>query len=52
MMMNILMQAQVATEAASTQKFDVVVGVIAIIFVGIVAYLISIDRKLTKLEKK
>ncbi len=50
--MNILMQAQVATQVASTQKFDVVVGVIAVIFVGIVAYLISIDRKLTKLEKK
>ena len=52
MMVNILMQAQVATEAVSTQKFDVVVGVIAVIFVGIVAYLISIDRKLNKLEKK
>ena len=52
MMMNILMQVQVATQALSTQKFDVVVGVIAVIFVGIVAYLISIDRKLTKLEKK
>jgi CcmD family protein len=50
--MNILMQAQVVTQAASSQKFDVVVGVIAIIFLGIVAYLISMDRKLTKLEKK
>lgn len=50
--MNILMQTDVATQAASTQKFEVVVGVIAVIFIGIVAYLISIDRKLNKIEKK
>lgn len=33
-------------------KIYVVVGVIAIIFVGLVVYLISIDRRLTKMEKE
>lgn len=33
-------------------KIYVVVGVIAIIFVGIVVYLITIDRRLTKIEKE
>lgn len=42
---------QVNTETYNS-KFEVVVGVIAIIFVGIVAYLISLDRKMKKLEDK
>jgi CcmD family protein len=33
-------------------KIYVVVGVLCIIFLGIVAYLVSIDRKLSKLEKE
>lgn len=33
-------------------KIYVVVGVLVIIFLGIVGYLISIDRKLFKLEKE
>jgi CcmD family protein len=33
-------------------KIYVVVGVIAIIFVGLVVYLIAIDRRLTKIEKE
>ena len=33
-------------------KIYVVVGVIAIIFIGIVVYLISIDRRLKKIEKE
>lgn len=33
-------------------KIYVVVGVIAIIFVGIVVYLVTIDRRLTKIEKE
>jgi len=33
-------------------KIYVVVGVIAIIFIGIVVYLITIDRRLTKMEKE
>jgi len=52
---NILAQSD-AVEMADTMrsngKIFVVVGVIAIVFTGIVIYLISIDRKVTKLEKK
>lgn len=33
-------------------KIYVVVGVIAIIFVGLVVYLVSIDRRLSKMEKE
>ncbi len=33
-------------------KIYVVVAVIAIIFVGIVVYLVTIDRRLTKIEKE
>ena len=33
-------------------KIYVVVGVISIIFVGIAVYLITIDRRLTKIEKE
>ena len=53
-LLTILLQVPHSSEmadAASTDKFYVVVGVIAVLFAGIVAYLISIDRKLRKLEK-
>ncbi len=33
-----------------TGKINVVVGVILLIFLGIVAYLVRLERKLTKLE--
>lgn len=33
-------------------KIFVVVGVIAIIFVGLIVYLITIDRRLSKIEKE
>jgi CcmD family protein len=33
-------------------KIFVVVGVVAIIFTGIIAYLIMLDRKISKLEKE
>jgi CcmD family protein len=33
-------------------KIYVVVGVITIVFIGIVIYLISLDRKVAKLEKE
>ena len=33
-----------------TGKINVVVGVILLIFLGIVSYLVRLDRKLTKLE--
>ncbi len=39
-------------DAAGTEKFYVVVAVIAILFVGMVAYLISLDKKIKNLENK
>ncbi len=39
-------------DASGTGKFYVVVGVIAILFIGIVAYLISLDLKIKKLENE
>ncbi len=36
----------------NTAKIYVVVGVIAIIFIGIVIFLVRLDRKLTKLENQ
>lgn len=36
----------------STGKIYVVVGVLVLIFLGLVIYLISMDRKLTKLENQ
>lgn len=45
-------QAEMADVMRENGKIYVVVAVVAIIFVGIVAYLISIDRKLRKLEKE
>ncbi|MEP7195821.1 MAG: CcmD family protein [Saprospiraceae bacterium] len=36
----------------SSGKINVVYGVILIIFVGIVFYLIQLDKKIIKLEKK
>lgn len=49
----ILLQIQHTADmqnADDTQKFFVVVAVIAVLFAGITAYLISIDRKLKKAE--
>ena len=37
--------------AAGTEKYYVVVGVIAILFLGIVGYLVSMDKKIKELEK-
>lgn len=34
------------------QKFNVVIGIISVIFIGIVLYIIRLDRKISKLEKK
>lgn len=36
----------------SNGKIFVVVGVIAIVFTGIIIYLVSIDKKISRLEKK
>jgi CcmD family protein len=43
---------EMADAMRSDGKIFVVVGVIAIVFSGIVLYLISIDRKVSRLEKK
>lgn len=51
----LLQQTSHASElanAADTQKFYVVIAVIGVLFAGIVAYLISLDKKISKLEKK
>lgn len=45
-------QSNSMADAPSTDKFQVVVAVIALIFLGIVAYLISLDLKIRKQEKK
>lgn len=54
-MLNILLQVQQRSadmaDAQGTGKIEVVVGVLAVIFAGIVAYMISVDRKIKKLEK-
>ena len=52
---NIFAQAEsveMADTMRSNGKIYVVVGVIAIVFTGIIIYLISVDRKVSKLEKK
>ncbi len=36
----------------SEGKIYVVVGVIAIIFIGLVVYLISLDRRISKMENR
>jgi len=51
----VLLQAQQSAtlvNAEDTHKFFVPVMVIAVIFIGIIIYLISLDRKIKKLEKK
>jgi CcmD family protein len=45
-------QVEMADGLRSSGKIYVVVGVLCIIFVGIVVYLINIDRKLEQLKKK
>ena len=45
-------EIEMATAMRSSGKIYVVVAVIAVIFIGLVFYLISIDRKLKKLETK
>jgi CcmD family protein len=43
---------EMATGLRSSGKIYVVVLVIAVIFIGLLAYLFSIDRRLKKLEKE
>lgn len=51
---NMMVQAQqieMADALRSSGKIYVVVGVLVIIFIGIVGFLIHLERKLNKLEK-
>jgi len=45
-------EPQMADQFRKEGKIYVVIGVILIIFAGLVAFLVYLDRKLTKLEKK
>lgn len=38
--------------AAGEGKFNVVIAVLVAIFIGIIAYLVIIDRKISKIEKQ
>jgi CcmD family protein len=55
-MLHTLLQIQQHTselpDADNNGKMMVVVAVLSVIFTGIVFYLISLDRKLSKLEKE
>jgi K+-transporting ATPase A subunit len=44
--------AEMADVMRSNGKIYVVVGIILIVLVGLIAYLIMLDRKITKLENK
>ena len=54
MMFSIIAQAQSNVEMADTMRSEgkiyVVVGIILIVLVGLIAYLIMLDRKVKKLE--
>lgn len=39
-------------DAGDTGKFFVVIAVVALLFTGIVTYMISVDRRLRNIEKK
>lgn len=53
---NVFAQTEASPEMADTMRSEgkiyVVVAILVIIFIGIVAYLISIDRKVSRIEKK
>lgn len=48
---SVLFAQSMANEMRSNGKIYVVVAVLVAIFIGIILYLIRLDRKLTKLEK-
>jgi CcmD family protein len=56
MVVSPVLQAQQEVEMADTLRSEgkiyVVVAVLLVIFAGIVAYLVSIDRKVSRLEKR
>lgn len=45
-------QVAMADQMRSNGKIYVVVAVLAVIFIGIVVYLFSLDKKMSNLEKK
>lgn len=45
-------EVEMADNMRENGKIYVVLGVVLIILIGMIIYLISIDRKLTKLEKQ
>ncbi|MEY4930341.1 MAG: hypothetical protein RI909_1065 [Bacteroidota bacterium] len=45
-------QAEMADTMRSEGKIYVVVGILLIIFIGLIGYLVMLDRKVTRIEKK
>lgn len=45
-------EVEMADAMRANGKIYVVVGIILIVLIGFIAYLISLDRKLTRLEKE
>jgi CcmD family protein len=48
----LLFAQEMATEMKSNGKIYVVVAVLVTIFIGILLYLVRLDRKITKLERE
>lgn len=45
-------QSNATTDVAGDDKINVVIGVLGVIFTGIIVYMIIIDRKISRLEKQ
>ncbi len=50
--LNILLQSSEESIFRTSGKINIVIGIIAIIFILIVAYLVRIDAKISDIEKK
>ena len=50
-LLNIIQEPEMADLLRSNGKIYVVVSVLSIIFIGIVSYLVFLDKKINKLEK-
>jgi CcmD family protein len=48
----VLFAQEMANEMRSNGKIYIVVAVLVTVFIGIILYLIRLDRKLTRLEKE
>ncbi|MCP9769114.1 CcmD family protein [Lacihabitans sp. LS3-19] len=51
-LLNLLQGVEMADTFRADGKIYVVVAVITLITIGLIAYLFSLDRKITKLEKE